>query len=288
MNAPLDPLPPLLARLTHLADTLAGQDVLPACLCVRAVSAHTVHAAVMDLPGLALPLAGRKRMRVDGDWLSAEVGEALLLSRPATLDMENLPPAQGTRYLAIGLNFSADVLAAARQLWGRPSRPADQALQRLPLAPLAPALQAWAEAALAGKDLAWRHAATGVVLQLCELGCDGLLTQREPGLVARIRAMVTARPARDWRSDELEQALGVSGATLRRRLAAEGTTLRQLIADARLAHALQLLYATRLPVKTVAQRVGYASASSFVKRFGERYGMEPSRISDAASATLAG
>ncbi|NZD47207.1 AraC family transcriptional regulator [Sphaerotilus sulfidivorans] len=41
---------------------------------------------------------------------------------------------------------------------------------------------------------------------------------------------------------------------------------------------MQLLYTTRLPVKTVAQRVGYRSVSSFVRRFGERYGVEPSRI----------
>ncbi|WP_219340960.1 hypothetical protein [Sphaerotilus sulfidivorans] len=28
----------------------------------------------------------------------------------------------------------------------------------------------------------------------------------------------------------------------------------------------------------MAQRVGYRSVSSFVRRFGERYGVEPSRI----------
>jgi AraC-like DNA-binding protein len=281
--APADAFASLLARLTTLAEAGALDDALPSFLSVRAVGVHTIHSAVMDLPGLAIPLAGRKRMRTGGDWATADVGEGLLLDRPATIDMENIPPAEGGggRYLAIGVNFSAEVLSAARTLWGQPARAAAQALHPLPLAPLLPALSAWADAALAGRELALRHAATGVALQLCEMGCDGLLSQPEPSTGARIRAMVAARPARDWRSDELESALGLSGATLRRRLAAEGTTLRQLIADARLAHALQLLYATRLPVKTVAQRVGYSSASSFVKRFGERYGMEPSRITGA-------
>ena len=54
--------------------------------------------------------------------------------------------------------------------------------------------------------------------------------------------------------------------------------LRELIGDARLAQAMQLLYTTRLPLKTVAARVGYRSLSSFSRRFCERYGMDPSAI----------
>ena len=72
--------------------------------------------------------------------------------------------------------------------------------------------------------------------------------------------------------------MGMSGATLRRRLAAEGASLRRLVAEARLAQALVLLQTTRLPVKSVAQRVGYASVSAFTRRFGERYGADPSDI----------
>jgi AraC-like DNA-binding protein len=271
-----------LGRLATLAKACEPDEMPRSFLCASAVAVHTVRAATLDQPVLAIPLAGRKSMRADGDWLVADVGQALLLHRPAAVDLAHTPPADGGSYLAIGLNFSPEVLSAARTLWGRPTRAAGQALQAVELTPLLlPTLSAWADAALAGRDMALRHAATGVALQLCEMGCDGLLSQPEPSTGARIRAMVAAKPAREWRSEELELALGLSGATLRRRLAAEGTTLRQLIADARLAHALQLLYATRLPVKTVAQRVGYSSASSFVKRFGERYGMEPSRITGA-------
>jgi len=72
----------------------------------------------------------------------------------------------------------------------------------------------------------------------------------------------------------------MSGATLRRRLAAEGTSLRDVIAEARLSQAFSLLSTTNLPVKTVALRVGYNSASTFSRRFSERYGVEPSRLSN--------
>jgi AraC-like DNA-binding protein len=90
--------------------------------------------------------------------------------------------------------------------------------------------------------------------------------------------MVAADPERDWSSAELESALALSGATLRRHLAAEGRSLRQVVAEARLSHGLTLLLSTRLPVKSVAARVGYTSASAFIKRFRERYGVEPSRV----------
>ncbi|NYF36495.1 transcriptional regulator GlxA family with amidase domain [Stenotrophomonas sp. JAI102] len=57
--------------------------------------------------------------------------------------------------------------------------------------------------------------------------------------------------------------------------------MRELITDARLAHAMGLLYTTRLPLKTVAARVGYRSLGSFSKRFVERYGLEPAAIGNS-------
>lgn len=42
-----------------------------------------------------------------------------------------------------------------------------------------------------------------------------------------------------------------------------------------------LLYTTRLPLKTVAARVGYRSLGSFSKRFVERYGLEPAAIGNS-------
>lgn len=76
----------------------------------------------------------------------------------------------------------------------------------------------------------------------------------------------------------MEEQFALSGATLRRRLAAEDTSLRQLLTEARLAHGMQLLYTTDLPLKTVAARAGYRFAASFSKRFAEQYGLAPTDI----------
>ena len=40
------------------------------------------------------------------------------------------------------------------------------------------------------------------------------------------------------------------------------------------------MLSTQLPVKSVAARVGYTSVSAFIKRFRERYGVEPSRVAN--------
>ena len=50
------------------------------------------------------------------------------------------------------------------------------------------------------------------------------------------------------------------------------------VTEARLAHGMQLLYTTDLPLKTVAARAGYRSAASFSRRFAEQYGLAPTDI----------
>ncbi|MCW0450870.1 hypothetical protein NB706_003704 [Xanthomonas sacchari] len=54
--------------------------------------------------------------------------------------------------------------------------------------------------------------------------------------------------------------------------------MRELLTDARLAHAMQLLYTTRWPLKTVAAHAGYRSVRSFSQRFQQRYGLDPASI----------
>ena len=70
----------------------------------------------------------------------------------------------------------------------------------------------------------------------------------------------------------------MSGPTLRRKLAAEGTSLRALVRDARLDHGLCLLQSTRRPLKAVAAACGYRSVPSFSRQFTERYGVEPALV----------
>lgn len=264
----------LLQRLSELA---AHEGGLP-CLCVRAVHAHHIKSLDVARPMLVIPLRGLKRARERGDWLRVPPGHLLLVPGARSLDMENIPDASSADYAAIAISLDAPVLEAARQLLPQRSFGEAGPIASVALDDLAPALLRWLEALQTEDSVFACHAMSGVVLRLHALGFGSLLAPATPDLAEQIRSMVAAEPAREWSSGDIEHALGMSGATLRRQLAAAGTSLRELIAGARLAQALTLLQSTRLPVKSVAMRVGYASTASFSKRFAERYGVEPSRV----------
>src|SRR3546814_18678759 len=95
----------------------------------------------------------------------------------------------------------------------------------------------------------------------------------------QIRRLVARAPAHNWNSSEIEDLTGLSGPTLRRRMAEESTTLREVIADSRISEALRLLMTSRLPLKSIAPRVGYNSVASFSRRFTARSGTETIRFS---------
>jgi len=144
-------------------------------------------------------------------------------------------------------------------------------------------LAALADAVTADDEAQARLAVLNLLMVLARRGCSDLLLPRPPTLAAQVRRLVAQAPARGWQSADFEQALAMSGATLRRRLADEGTPLREAIAQSRLACALELLYTTRSPVETVAHRVGYQSVESFARRFRERYGLEATAIGNAVA-----
>lgn len=88
----------------------------------------------------------------------------------------------------------------------------------------------------------------------------------------QLRTMVTARPCS---VEAASEHLGLNVRTLKRRLAAAGTTFRQLREEARYDTACHLLQRTRMPVGEVASTLGYAECSSFTRAFGRWAGMGP-------------
>jgi AraC-like DNA-binding protein len=264
----------LFERLTRFA----LQSEPSPCICVRAKHAHILNAVNFNTPLLAIPLEGHKRVRHAQRSIDVAVGEIFLVSRPTAVDVENFPDRNTGRYLAIGILLEEHVLGAARQLARTPVGSGSGSIAAIGIDPYLPDLESWLDATQADDCTLASHALVGIVLKMYVEGQRSLLYPAAPPLSARIRDLVARRPDHAWTSSQLEDTFGVSGATLRRHLAAEGVTLRELIVDARLSGALTLLLTSDLPVKTVASRVGYTSAASFAKRFRERYGVEPSRI----------
>ena len=277
MNAPQDPRSLLIARLGSLIDCTRAEGYA----CITARHEHGAHAVDIDHPCIAIVLRGRKQVRTHAQTLEFAPGDLFLIARRCRMDVVNIPDPDSGLYLTVTIPLCEEVLAAARLLWSDPITGHGQDLARLDSAEFAFDLQRWLASLQAGHYTEARLALAALTVALCRRGHTAMLVPPPPSLAMQIRDLVRAEPAREWQSQHVEAALGVSGATLRRRLATEGTGLRDVIAAARLACAMDLLYTTHWPVKTVAARVGYRSVASFTRRFNERYGLDPAHIGNA-------
>ncbi len=277
MNAERDATPALLAQLSSLVDCQRAEGYA----CITARREHGASSVDIPQPQLAILLQGRKQARTAQQSLEFGPGDLFLITRRSRIDVVNIPDPHSGLYLSAIVPLCPEVLAAARALWTDALPDAGPALARLPLAAHGAALLQWRQALQHGQYTEARLALAALVLAFCRRGHGSLLLAPEPGLGDRIRDLVAAQPERDWQSRDFESQLGISGATLRRRLASEHLSIRELLVDARLAHAMQLLYTTRLPLKTVAARAGYRSLASFSKRFAARYGLEPAAIGNS-------
>ena len=264
----------LLAQLEALAHRpLAGE-----CLHIKAQLPHTIKSALVERPTLGLVLHGAKRLSTATQSVQLHAGDMFLITGRCHVDAHNAPDAEHGRYLTITLNLCDEVLIAARTLWAQPLHRDSAHIVAFPANTLSQALQHWCQALQQGHYEQARVALVQIVMWLCRQGHHALLAPPPQRLADSVHDLVAAAPARPWLSRDVEAALHLSGASLRRHLAAEGTSLSKILLEARMGCALALLSTTNLPTKTVAARVGYQSVTSFSRQFAARYQLRPADI----------
>ncbi|MBU9692667.1 AraC family transcriptional regulator [Burkholderia multivorans] len=105
----------------------------------------------------------------------------------------------------------------------------------------------------------------------------------EGDFVERVRAEL-ARTAGGYPDPEaLAHTLLVSTRTLRRRLEEAGSSYRQLLDEARFRDAKQLLAASDLDLKTIAERLQFTDPANFTRAFRRWAGQTPSAYRQAAA-----
>lgn len=116
------------------------------------------------------------------------------------------------------------------------------------------------------------------VAELCARQCAELLQRRKArvGVGGSVRDLLL-RQQRAVNQGEVAAALNLSVRTLRRKLAEEGTTFRELAAETSGVLAEELLR-SGLTVEQIAARLGYADASSFTHAFKAWRGVTPGRF----------
>lgn len=242
-----------------------------------------VHGVALDTPCLVVVLRGMKRLHARQLVWTVHAGDFAMLHRPEPLDMEAVTPCAGSCYRSWVLPFPWRVIELARSLFaahGVVPGPRGPAITTGRAAVLLPALGTILDGAgpRGMSPAALDHGLLGVLIALVRRRHGQFLHAEDVSLSGRIRLLVGTDPARPWSSPLIEREVHASGATVRRRLAEEGTSLREIVRDVRLHRALLLLETTDRPVKAVARDCGYRSQASFRRSFATRFGVEPSAV----------
>jgi AraC-like DNA-binding protein len=94
-----------------------------------------------------------------------------------------------------------------------------------------------------------------------------LLEHEMGGMRQRVAALLASLPERYPDIGQIASHLRLTERTLRRRLAEEGSSYRQILDEARLTRARELLGRTQLSTEQIAELLGYADASSLRQAF---------------------
>ena len=249
--------------------------------CIHSRTRHRVRRFVARMDAVGLVCAGRKRVgRAEGE-LRFEAGDLFLIPRGSTLDVVNDPDGKPA-YVAQVLCFSPELIDGFHAQYPELSmRPALAACRRLTAdASLREAFARTVDALqdASASDNLRRLRASEVLLQLAE--AHALVFARAQALAwaERVRRAIAQHPAHAWTLDALAGGLHVGASTLQRRLAEEGTSVRDCLRETRLEVALGLLQAGRLSVAEIAHACGYAAHGRFSLAFKARYGFAPSTL----------
>lgn len=128
----------------------------------------------------------------------------------------------------------------------------------------------WLDGAPAGADPVLHRMMAERVRDMESRFGEDLVSELRRMLPSLVRAHRASLPA-------VAQLFGIGPRTLSRRLAAEGTRFMQLREDACETLACQMLEDTSTPVNEVAERLGYANPSAFIRAFIRWTGIAPAR-----------
>jgi AraC-like DNA-binding protein len=128
--------------------------------------------------------------------------------------------------------------------------------------------------------------ANPITVAMCESQCRELVNRRRKrtGVAEQVREHLVTVDGTPRTLANVARAMAMSERTLRRRLAAENTTFRQLFDEVHRALAEEMLATRALSVDDVAVRLGYAEASSFIAAFKRWTGTTPARYQRRAAS----
>ncbi|MGN5763090.1 helix-turn-helix domain-containing protein [Acinetobacter calcoaceticus] len=255
--------------------SLAHADMARDYLCIRAKNQHGLANIQVNQLHMGMILHGQKQLTLHHQQVNLRTGDLFIIKPDTVADTVNIPDPETGEYLTILVPMCEEVIQAAQMIWAKPITDKTEAILRFSIEDFASHLLAWQKALFEQDLVKARLSIAAILVQLCQQQCADVLIVPAPQLSKRIYQWVLEQPQHVWQSSEIEARLGLSSATLRRKLSQEQTSLREIITHARLAYALELLYSRKLPMKTIAAKSGYQSVATFRTRFMQRYQVDP-------------
>ena len=119
---------------------------------------------------------------------------------------------------------------------------------------------------------------------ICQQQCQLLLARmkKSSGFVESVRQLIVARPGYFPDIDYVAAKLNITSRTLRRRLADEGSSYQQILADVRYQLAQEYLSTSSLPIEEIAAMLGYSTPGNFSHAFKRWHGSPPSQFRQAS------
>lgn len=111
--------------------------------------------------------------------------------------------------------------------------------------------------------------------------CKGFITLLTNGVLSvsgKVRNIVNMKLAHPWKLKDICDCLYISESLLKKKLKQEQTTFSQILLDARMQHAKNLIRVEG-SVNKIAEQCGYASTSYFIYAFRKHFGNSPKRVS---------
>jgi len=231
---------------------------------------EAIRAFQPDNPALVLLWSGRKEISVSGLNAHCRPGTLTLLPANTAIDVVNEPDERTGLYAAAIILFPLPLLQRVRLLHPNAFRPVgletlDPRRWDIPATPLlqdavARVLTAVSDPAVPAEIL--DHRVMEVALLLADkplLPARALL--RDGQVSAAVTSLLSGDLARPWTAASVADLTGMSEATLRRRLAAEGVGLRSLLSTLRRSYAARL-QESGLSALDAALACGFRSAKA--------------------------
>lgn len=251
---------------------------------IRMYQSHELHRVKLLMPALCRIRQGRKVVSWEGHIDIANNNQIILFPSGYEFDIANYPDAGF--YLAEMLYLPVELIQRFRQFYPL-TTPREESTPGFCTRQNDELLYCWDQLKTAVQlkvsDQLLEHMAMGVLLTINQNNISHLfLSHSRDSLVHRCQNLLLANPGAYWTTQDVARHLFISVSTLRRRLAAEGTSFQKLLDDVRLNNALAAIQSTLKPVSVVARDNGYMCPSRFTARFQQRFGITPRTLRRAS------